>query len=236
MPCRARSTSDTTRTPTLTSTCQPGAAQNAGGRCLGLANDIPMRGCGAVSFGAGWTPTPNAPCLWWISRTRLIPGSGLPQRGHRTGSACAHPHAQDPRYRSSPDRVDSERAGDSPVRLPLCRLGKIRTAFGVIIHSVCFGSRGVLGNLPTNRVFETHVVSGAMYLLRARRFQKRHLQGEQLTTLRLASCRAHGSGGALSTLVSTGVGKPSGASWDVAGGISAGAALLNRISAWRGFE
>ncbi len=126
MPCRARSTSDTTRTPTSTSTCQPGAAQNAGGRCLGL-RDIPMRGCGAVSFGAGWTPTPNAPCLWWIYRTRLIPGSGLPQRGHRTGSACAHPHAQDPRNLSSPDRVDSERAGDSPVRLPLCRLGKIRT-------------------------------------------------------------------------------------------------------------
>ena len=74
MPCRARSTSDTTRTPTLTSTCQPGAAQNAGGRCRGL-RDIPMRGCGAVSSGAGWTPTPNAPCLWWISRTRLIPGS-----------------------------------------------------------------------------------------------------------------------------------------------------------------
>jgi hypothetical protein len=70
--------------------------------------------------------------LWWISRTRLIPGSGLPQRGHRTGSACAHPHTQDPRYLSSPDRVDSERAGDSPVRLPLCRLGKIRTMSGLI--------------------------------------------------------------------------------------------------------
>ena len=74
MPCRARSTSDTTRTPTLTSTCQHGAAQNAVGRCRG-PRDIPMRGCGAVSSGAGWTPTPNALCLWWISRTRPIPGS-----------------------------------------------------------------------------------------------------------------------------------------------------------------
>ena len=28
--------------------------------------------------------------------------------------------------------MDSERAGDSPVRLPLCRLGKIRTMSGLI--------------------------------------------------------------------------------------------------------
>ena len=78
---------------TLTSTCQPGAAQNAVGRCRG-PRDIPMRGCGAVSSGAGWTPTPNALCLWWISRTRPIPGSGLSQRGHHTDTACAHPHPQ----------------------------------------------------------------------------------------------------------------------------------------------
>jgi hypothetical protein len=36
--------------------------------------------------------------------------------------------------------------------LVITALGVLIAAFGVIIHSVCFGSRGVLGNLPTNRV------------------------------------------------------------------------------------
>ena len=68
------------RTRTLTRACQPGVAQNAGGRCQGL-RDTPMRaGCGAASSGTGWTQTPNAPSLWWTSRTRFIPGSGLQQK------------------------------------------------------------------------------------------------------------------------------------------------------------
>ena len=89
MRCRAPSTSDTARTRTLTRACQPGAAQNAGGRSRGL-RDLPMRvGWGAVSSGAGWMPTPNARSLWWTSRTRLIPGSSCRKRGC---SALGGPH------------------------------------------------------------------------------------------------------------------------------------------------
>ena len=64
------------------------------GRALPGAARSPMRvGCGAVSSGAGWTRTPNAPSLWWTSRTPLIPGSGLrqkrpPHRQHPTVGAA----------------------------------------------------------------------------------------------------------------------------------------------------
>ena len=86
MPCRVPSSSDTTWTRALTRACRPGAAQNAGERSRGL-RDLPMRvGCGAVSSGAGWMPTPNPRSLWWTSRTRLIPGSSCGKRGHHTDS------------------------------------------------------------------------------------------------------------------------------------------------------
>jgi hypothetical protein len=77
----------TPQTRTLTRV-RPNVAQNAGGPCQRL-RDTPMTaGCGAASSGAAWTQTPDAPSLWWTSRTRFIPGSRLQQRGHHTHAAC----------------------------------------------------------------------------------------------------------------------------------------------------
>jgi len=114
--------------------------------------------------------------------------------------------------------------------LVITALGVLIAALGIIIHSVCFGSRGVLGNLPTNRVlrdscrFRDHVSAPGTSIPEATS-PRRAIDNIATSLLprtwsrwRVIHTRVHR------------VGKPSGASWDAAGGISAGAALLNRIA------